>query len=75
MGIDLDEPANIISVRHPIKARLLNRDRELGIIAPGSYADLLVVEGDPLKDLRVMTNPQKNRKPIMKDGVIYKSEL
>jgi len=36
---------------------------------------LLVVEGDPLTDLRVMLDPQKNLKLIMKDGVIYKNEL
>ena len=45
------------------------------MIAPGAYADLLVVEGNPLSDLRVMTDPQRNLKVIMKDGVLYKNEL
>ena len=45
------------------------------MIAPGAYADLLVVEGNPLRDLRVMTDPRRNLKVIMKDGVLYKNEL
>ena len=48
---------------------------KLGVIAPGAYADLLVVDGDPLTDLRVMTDPQRHLKVIMKDGVLYKNEL
>jgi imidazolonepropionase-like amidohydrolase len=34
-----------------------------------------VVDGDPLTDLSVMTNPLRNLKLIMKDGEIYKNEL
>jgi hypothetical protein len=30
---------------------------------------------DPLSDVKVMTDPQKNLKLIMKNGVIYKNEL
>jgi imidazolonepropionase-like amidohydrolase len=47
----------------------------LGTIAEGAYADLLVVEGDPLADLGVLMKPQTNLKFIMKDGVVYKNEL
>jgi imidazolonepropionase-like amidohydrolase len=47
----------------------------LGTIAEGAYADLLIVDGNPLADLGVLMNPRKNLKVIMKDGVIYKNEL
>jgi imidazolonepropionase-like amidohydrolase len=47
----------------------------LGTVAEGTYADLLMVEGNPLADLGVLMNPQKNLKFIMKDGVVYKNEL
>ena len=47
----------------------------LGTIAEGAYADLLIVEGNPLADLGVLMNPQKNLKLIMKDGAIYKNDL
>jgi imidazolonepropionase-like amidohydrolase len=58
-----------------VNAELLMQQGKLGVIAPGAYADLLVVEGNPLADLRVLTEPQRHLKIIMKDGTIYKNEL
>lgn len=46
-----------------------------GVIKIGAYADLLVIDGDPLEDISIMTDPDKNFKIIMKDGVIYKNTL
>ena len=51
------------------------QEGKLGTIAAGAYADLLIVDGDPLTDLRVMLDPERNLKLIMKDGIIYKDEL
>ena len=48
---------------------------ETGVIRPGAYADILLVDGDPLADISVMTNPDTNFDVIMKDGVIYKNAL
>jgi len=75
MRIELDTPANVIRSATATNAALLMQKGKLGTIAAGAYADLLVVEGDPLTDLRVMLNPQHNLRLIMKDGVIYKNEL
>jgi imidazolonepropionase-like amidohydrolase len=75
MRIGLDDAASIVRSATRINADLLMQRGNLGVIAPGAYADLLVVEGDPLSDVRVMTDPAKNLKLIMKDGVIYKNEL
>jgi imidazolonepropionase-like amidohydrolase len=74
MRIELDDPPNIIRSATRINAALLMQSGNLGTISPGAYGDLLVVEGDPLSDVKVMTDPQKNLKLIMKDGVIYKNE-
>ena len=46
-----------------------------GVIAKGAYADLLIVEGNPLEDIMIMTNPGENFSVIMKDGKIYKNTL
>jgi len=73
--MDLDAPVDILRSATRINGDLLMQTGNLGVIAPGACADLLVVEGDPLGDVKVMTNPQKNLKLIMKDGVIYKNEL
>jgi len=74
MRMELDSPAGIIRSATTTNAALLLQKDKLGTIAPGAYADLLVVEGDPLTDLRVMLDPRNNPKLIMKDGVIYKNE-
>jgi imidazolonepropionase-like amidohydrolase len=47
----------------------------LGTITPGAYADLLVVDGDPFSDIRVLAEPERNLKFIMKGGVIYKNSV
>lgn len=75
MREDLDPPAEILRSATVTNAELLMEKGTLGIIAEGAYADLLIVEGNPLADLSVLTNPQKNLKFIMKDGTVYKNEL
>jgi imidazolonepropionase-like amidohydrolase len=75
MRIELDQPRNVIRSATRVNAELLNQGANLGAIAPGAFADLLIVDGDPLRDPRVMTNPRRNLKLIMKDGVTYKNEL
>jgi imidazolonepropionase-like amidohydrolase len=75
MRIGLDDPVNIIRSATIVNAELLNQAGSLGTITPAAFADLLVVDGDPLVDLKVLANPVKNLKLIMKDGVIYKNEL
>jgi imidazolonepropionase-like amidohydrolase len=51
-------------------ARIMKRDRDLGVIAPGRLADLVIVDGDPLKNIgdirRVVTT--------IKGGVVYRSD-
>lgn len=70
MRIELDTAPNVIRSATAINAELL-----MQTTSPGAYADILVVEGDPLTDLRVMLQPEKNLKLIMKDGTIFKNEL
>jgi imidazolonepropionase-like amidohydrolase len=47
----------------------------LGVIVPGAYADLLIIDGNPLKDIKLLCDPKRNLKLIMKDGKIYKNTL
>lgn len=50
---------------------LMGRPRELGIVAPGALADLLLVDGDPLVDIAVLQDRDALRM-IMKDGVLHR---
>jgi imidazolonepropionase-like amidohydrolase len=48
---------------------------ELGVVKPGALADLLLVDGDPVANIKLVENPEKNFIVIMKDGKIYKNAL
>ncbi|PCD75701.1 metal-dependent hydrolase family protein [Pseudothioclava arenosa] len=48
---------------------------KLGVIEEGAYADLLLVDGNPLENIDLIGDPEKNFVVIMKDGVIYKNTL
>ena len=48
---------------------------KLGVIEEGALADILLINGDPLKDISILTKPEENIVLIMKDGKIYKNNL
>jgi imidazolonepropionase-like amidohydrolase len=48
---------------------------KLGVVEPGALADLLLVNGNPLEDIKLIEDPAKNFVVIMKDGRIYKDLL
>lgn len=47
----------------------------LGVIRQGALADMLLVEGNPLKDIDLLGDPQQNFALILKDGVVVKNAL
>jgi imidazolonepropionase-like amidohydrolase len=48
---------------------------KLGVVEQGALADLLLVDGNPLENLSLVADPDKNFLVIMKDGAIYKNTL
>lgn len=48
---------------------------KLGVVEEGALADLLLVNGNPLENIRLIENPEKNFSVIMKDGKLYKNLL
>ncbi|NCJ07261.1 amidohydrolase family protein [Synechococcales cyanobacterium C] len=48
---------------------------KLGVVQAEALADLLLVNGDPLANIRLIEDPARNFLVIMKDGVIYKNQL
>jgi imidazolonepropionase-like amidohydrolase len=48
---------------------------KLGVLEEGALADLLVVDGDPIANIALIENPEKNFLVIMKDGKIFKDTL
>jgi imidazolonepropionase-like amidohydrolase len=52
-------------------AELLEMKGRLGVIAPGAYADLVAVDGDPLANIKILENVGF----VMKDGKVFKNDL
>src|ERR1700727_2860706 len=48
---------------------------KLGVIEAGALADLIVVDGDPLANLKLIADPERNFLVIMKDGRVVKDAL
>ena len=51
------------------------QDGQLGVVKEGAYADLLLVDGNPLDDVTILAEYEKNIQLIMKDGKVYKNTL
>ncbi len=48
---------------------------KLGVIEPGAYADILIVDGNPLEDITVLGDYEEKILVIMKDGKIFKNTI
>jgi imidazolonepropionase-like amidohydrolase len=75
-------PAEALTMATGTNARLLALSGKrnpypgkLGVIEEGALADVLIVDGNPLVDMSILANPEKNLALIMKDGKIYKNAL
>lgn len=51
------------------------RHHEIGVVEQVALADLLLVEGNPLENISIVTDPAKNFLILMKDGMIFKDTL
>lgn len=72
---EVQKPADILRSATLIGAEVLRMVGKLGVVAPGAYADLLVVDGDPLTDLKVLQNEGAHMALILKDGKPAKNTL
>lgn len=65
-------PHEVVASATHIAAKLLRMDGQIGCIAPGASADLVVVDGDPLKDMSLLTRQGAHMPMIMKGGSFVK---
>ncbi len=75
-------PPEVLTMATSTNAELLSlsgpRDPypgKLGVVEEGALADLLLVDGNPLENIKLIEDPAKNFVVIMKDGKIYKNLL
>jgi imidazolonepropionase-like amidohydrolase len=69
------KPMDILKSATAVNADILGQTGKLGCIAPGAYADLLVVDGNPLDNLQLLEEEGKWLLAIMKDGRFFKNLL
>jgi imidazolonepropionase-like amidohydrolase len=68
-------PAEIIRSATTIGARLCRLEGQAGVIAAGAFADLLVVDGNPLEDITVLQGDGARMDAIMTRGALAKNRL
>ncbi|MFC7343915.1 metal-dependent hydrolase family protein [Saccharopolyspora griseoalba] len=62
--------ADVIRAATVHAARLLGLEGDVGVVAPGARADLLVVDGNPLEDLEVLVNAEERHRCVVQGGRI-----
>ncbi len=72
---EVQKPIDVIRSATVVAAELFRMEGEVGVVAPGARADLLVLDGDPLADLGVLRDPARHLRVIVKDGVVHKNTL
>jgi imidazolonepropionase-like amidohydrolase len=52
-------------------AEMLDMKGEIGVLAPGAYADVVAVNGDPLRDVKILQQVQF----VMREGTVFKNDV
>ncbi|EDP65106.1 Amidohydrolase [alpha proteobacterium BAL199] len=68
-------PMEVIRSATTIAAEVIRRPGTLGVVEPGGWADLIVVDDDPLKDITLLEGQGAHLAAIMKGGAFHKNRL
>jgi imidazolonepropionase-like amidohydrolase len=68
-------PVEILRQATSVSAEILMQEGQLGCVAPGAWADLLVVDGDPLQDIELLAASGAGLPTIMKAGEFVKRAI
>ena len=71
----VQKPIDVLRSATSVNAELLGMKDELGVIAPGALADLIVSDGDPLRDLTPLADDGRGIRMVMRDGAITRNDL
>jgi imidazolonepropionase-like amidohydrolase len=71
----VQKPIEIIRAATTVGAQVLRREGKLGCLRPGAFADLIVVDGNPLQNLHLFAEQGKHLSVIMKSGKFHKNRL
>ena len=72
---EVETPRDVLHAATRVNAEIVQREGELGVIADGAIADIILVDGNPLVDLSYLQHQGRYLKLIMKQGHVVKNEL
>jgi imidazolonepropionase-like amidohydrolase len=72
---EVQPAADVLRSATTVAARLLGLQGQVGVVAPGALADLLVVDGNPLERIGLLTDPARNLRLVMAAGRIHRNDL
>lgn len=72
---EVQSPVALVRSATLLAARLLRLEGQVGVIARGAFADLLVLDGNPLEDISVLTEPKQHLRLIMSRGRVMRDRL
>jgi imidazolonepropionase-like amidohydrolase len=67
--------ADVLRAATIVNAEIVQQPGKLGVLVPGAFADLLLVDGNPLDDLAVLTGQGECLALIMRGGTVHKNAL
>jgi imidazolonepropionase-like amidohydrolase len=68
-------PWDIIESATTVGAEVLGMQGQIGVVAPGAFADLVVVNGSPIDDIQLLARPDEGMAAAMKAGAFVRSSL
>jgi len=72
---EVQSPIEILRSATTIAAELVGMEGLIGVIAPGAFADLLVLDNNPLEDISILAEPEKSVQMVVTRGRIHRSSL
>ncbi len=67
---DVTDGCAIQSANFVRAAVMLDMEGKIGVVAPGAFADVIAVSGDPLQDVKALENVEF----VMKDGQVFRAK-
>lgn len=68
-------PVEALQSATVVAARLMRQEGRIGELVAGAYADLLIVDGDPTRELSMLTRPEEGIRLVMQGGRVVRSSL
>jgi imidazolonepropionase-like amidohydrolase len=70
----VQRPIDVIRSATTVAADLIGAAGELGTLAPGARADLIVLDADPLEDIAVLADPARHVRLVVQEGVVARDQ-